>query len=203
MCGRFESVANAEGLVKQLEQLNIELIFEKDDSIKTINIAPTEKITGIRKQKDKYLLSSYNWGIKFSQASPLIFNSRIETIITKKFWKDSFNRNRCLIPVSAFYEWKKEDGRKVPYRIFLEPYDLFFIPALYYINNENSFSASLITTTPNEFIKPIHHRMPVIFTFSNAVSFLTNTLEENLKLCIPFPNPELMRMEKVNYLFSK
>jgi putative SOS response-associated peptidase YedK len=198
MCGRFETKPNADGLLKQLEQLNIDLIVEKDEAVKTVNIAPTEKITGIRKQQKKYLLSSFQWGIKFSQSSPLIFNSRMETIIEKKFWKDSFNRNRCLIPMTAFYEWKKEGGKKIAYRIFLKTEDLFFIPALYYINNENTYSASLITTTPNDFIKPIHHRMPVIFTYGNAVSFLTNTVDQNLKLCIPFPNPELMEMERVN-----
>jgi len=197
MCGRFETKPNAEGLLKQLEQLHIDLIVEKDEAVKTVNIAPTEKITGIRKQQKKYLLSSFQWGIKFSQSSPLIFNSRMETIIEKKFWKDSFNKNRCLVPMTAFYEWKKENGKKVPYRIFLKTEDLFFIPALYYINNDNTYSASLITTTPNDFIKHIHHRMPVIFTYKNAVSFLTNTVEENLKLCIPFPNPELMEMERI------
>jgi putative SOS response-associated peptidase YedK len=108
MCGRFGTKPNVEGLLEQLKQLNIDLIVEKEDGLKTVNIAPTEKITGIRKQEDKYLLSSYDWGIKFSQSSPLIFNSRIETIIEKKFWKDTFNRNRCLIPMSAFYEWKKK-----------------------------------------------------------------------------------------------
>lgn len=193
MCGRFEIKPNAEGLIKQLEQLKIDLIVEKDEELKSVNIAPTEKITGIRKQQKRYLLSSFQWGIKFSQSSPLIFNSRMETIIEKKFWRDSFNRNRCLIPMSAFYEWKKEGGKKVPYRIFLKTEDLFFVPALYYSN-----SASLITTTPNEFIKPIHHRMPVIFTYKNAVSFLTNTADQNLKLCIPFPNPGMMEMEKVD-----
>ena len=198
MCGRFEIKPNAEGLIKQLEQLKIDLIVEKDEELKSVNIAPTEKITGIRKQQKKYLLSSFQWGIKFSHSSPLIFNSRMETIIEKKFWKDSFNRNRCLIPMTAFYEWKKEGGKKVAYRIFLKAEDLFFIPALYYINNENTYSASLITTTPNDFIKPIHHRMPVIFTYKNAISFLTNTADQNLKLCIPFPNPEIMEMERVN-----
>ena len=193
MCGRFEIKPNAEGLLKQLEQLNIDLIVEKDNGLKTVNIAPTNKIMGVRKQENKYLLSSYDWGIKFSQSSPLIFNSRMETIIEKKFWQNTFNRNRCLIPMSAFYEWKKEGSKKVPYRIFLKTEDLFFVPALYYSN-----SASLLTTTPNAFIKPIHHRMPVIFTYKNAVSFLTNTVDQNLKLCVPFPNPESMEMEKVN-----
>jgi putative SOS response-associated peptidase YedK len=198
MCGRFESKPNTDGLLDQLRQLNIDLIVENDNAQKVINIAPTEKITGIRKQKDKYLLSSYKWGIKFSQSSPLIFNSRMETIIEKKFWRNTFKSNRCLIPMSAFYEWKKEGGIKVPYRIFLKTEDLFFVPALFFINSDKSISSSLITTTPNDFIKPIHHRMPVIFTFQNAVSFLTNSVEQNLNLCVPFPHPEIMEMEKFN-----
>jgi putative SOS response-associated peptidase YedK len=198
MCGRFETKPNSEGLIKQLEQLNIDLIIDKEDEVKTVNIAPTEKITAIMRQSKKYLLSSFNWGIKFSQSSPLVFNSRMETIMEKKFWRDTFNRNRCLVPMTAFYEWKKEGGKKVPYRIFLKTEDLFFIPALYYINKENIYSASLITTTPNSFIKPIHHRMPVIFTYKNAVNFLNNTIEQNLEMCIPFPNPELMEMERVS-----
>jgi putative SOS response-associated peptidase YedK len=193
MCGRFESKPNAEGLIKQLEQLNIDLIIEKDEELKAVNIAPTNKISGIRKQEDKYILSSYDWGIKFSKSSQLIFNSRMETIIEKKFWQNTFNRSRCLIPMSAFYEWKKEGSKKVPYRIFLKTEDLFFVPALYYSN-----SASLLTTIPNEFIKPIHHRMPVILTYNNAVSFLTNTVDQNLELCMPFPHPEIMGMEKVD-----
>jgi len=198
MCGRFESKPDAEGLLNQLKQLNIDLIVEKDNELKTVNIAPTESITGIRKNNDRYLLSSYEWGIKFSQSSPLIFNSRMETVIEKKFWLNTFNRYRCLIPMTAFYEWKKEGGKKVPYRIFLKTENLFFIPALYYTKKENCYSASLLTTTPNEFIKPIHHRMPVILTYKNAVSFLTNTIDQNLKLCVPFPESEKMVMEKVN-----
>ena len=193
MCGRFESKLNAEGLLKQLEQLNIPLVVENNEGLKTVNIAPTNKISGIRKQEDRYLLSSYEWGIKFSKSSPLIFNSRMETISEKKFWQNTFNRNRCLVPMSAFYEWKKEGSKKVPYRIFLKSEDLFFVPALYFSN-----SASLLTTTPNDFIKPIHHRMPVIFTYKNAISFLTNTFDQNLKLCIPFPHPDRMEMEQVN-----
>jgi hypothetical protein len=40
--------------------------------------------------------------------------------------------------------------------------------------------------------------MPVIFTYKNAISFLTNTVDQNLKLCIPFPHSEKMEMERVN-----
>jgi putative SOS response-associated peptidase YedK len=196
MCGRFESKPNADGLLQQLKQLNIPLVTDEVTPPNTVNIAPTEDILGIRKLEVNYLLSPYSWGIKFSPSSPLIFNSRIETIIEKKFWRDTFNKNRCLVPMSAFYEWKKEGNHKVPYRIFLKNQDLFFIPALFILNHDNKYSVSLITTTPNEFIKPIHHRMPVIFTYDNAVSFLTNTIEKNLQLCVPFPFPQIMDMTR-------
>jgi hypothetical protein len=40
--------------------------------------------------------------------------------------------------------------------------------------------------------------MPVIFTINNAIDYFTNTAEENLKICIPFPHPEKMEMERAN-----
>jgi putative SOS response-associated peptidase YedK len=196
MCGRFESEPSSEGLVEQLKQLTLDLVVENDESTKTVNIAPTEKIHGLRKRDEIYLLSKYNWGIKFSPDSPLIFNSRMETILEKKFWMETFDRNRCLVPMSAFYEWTKEGGKKIPYRIFLKDEPLFFVPALYHVDKDKNIFASLLTTTPNDFIKNIHHRMPVIFTFNNALSYFTNTADENLKLCIPFPQPEIMFMER-------
>jgi len=196
MCGRFESKPSSEGLVDQLKQLSLDLVVEEENSSKTVNIAPTEKIHGIRKKDDIYLLSKYNWGIKFSPDSPLIFNSRMETILEKKFWMDTFDKNRCLVPMSAFYEWTKEGTKKIPYRIFLKDEPLFFVPALYHVDKDKNIFASLITTSPNAFIKNIHHRMPVIFTKDNAINYLTNKTEDNLKLCIPFPHPEEMDMER-------
>ena len=198
MCGRFESSPSAEGLVDQLRQLNLDLVIEDESLTKSVNIAPTEKIHGIKKNADILILSRFNWGIKFSPDSPLIFNSRMETILEKKFWMDIFNSNRCLVPMSAFYEWKKEGNQKVPYRIFLKDEILFFVPALYHIDKDKNVFASLLTTSPNNFIKHIHHRMPVIFTIDNAINYLTDSREENLKNCIPFPHPDKMAMERVN-----
>ena len=98
--------------------------------------------------------------------------------------------------MSAFYEWTKEGSKKIPYRIFLKDEPLFFVPALFHLDKDKNIFASLLTTIPNTFIKKIHHRMPVIFTFNNALSYFTNTAEDNLKLCIPFPHPEKMDMER-------
>ena len=35
-------------------------------------------------------------------------NARSETITTAPTWREPFKKRRCLVPVSAFYEWPKE-----------------------------------------------------------------------------------------------
>ena len=185
MCGRFETKPSLQALILALEEEGIELEF-KDEKKKAVNIAPKDKIFSITKEESSFKLLLTNWGIKFKPDSPLIFNSRIETIKEKKYWFSLFDKNRSLVPMSAFYEWKKEGTRKIPYRIFLPDQEIFFVPALYYRDKEENFFSSLITTTPNEFIKHVHHRMPVIFKIKDGINYLGGNVDENLSRCIPY-----------------
>ena len=167
-------------------QNNLEL--EVDDKIEKRteeDIRPTQKILSVMLNDETYNLAKVNWGIKFSEDSPLIFNSRIETIKEKKYWNTLFAKNKCIVPMTAFYEWKTEGKRKIKYRIFLPDEEIFFVPAIYHKDKKKIF-ASLITTVPNKFIKEIHHRMPVIFDLENAISFLKDEVEDNLERCIPY-----------------
>lgn len=197
MCGRFENKVNENIFVQLLQELKIKLII--DESLKkrkTANIAPTDPIFAIRLLDNEFTLSMVNWGIKFKEDSPLIFNSRIETIKEKKYWFSMFDKYRCIVPMTGFYEWKKEVTRKIPYRIFLPEDKIFYVPALYYTVKNKNIHTSLITTTPNKFIKPIHHRMPVMLDLKTGVQFLKNNAKDNLELCIPFPDDEEMKFEK-------
>ncbi len=187
MCGRFETKPSVQTLIKKLKECNVELQLEfEDEKNKSVNIAPTEKIFLISYSNDIYKLSLTNWGIKLNSDSPLIFNSRIETILEKRFWQNLFDKNRALVPMSAFYEWKKEGTKKIPYRIYLPDEEIFFVPALNYTDKNNNIFTSLITTTPNNFIKPIHHRMPVIFNIKEGIKYLTDDKELNLSRCKPY-----------------
>ena len=144
------------------------------------------------------ILKKVNWGIKFKEDSLLIFNSRIETIKEKKYWTTLFDKNRCIVPMTGFYEWKKEGTRKVPYKIFLPDKPIFFVPALYTVDKQKIIYASLITTTPNKFIQSIHHRMPVIFDIKEALAFLSSGVEENLSHCLPYDDNKEMEAVKAN-----
>ncbi|MHB9013454.1 MAG: SOS response-associated peptidase [Ignavibacteriaceae bacterium] len=194
MCGRFETKPSIQSLVRALNKQNIDLALDHELApTNSTNIAPTNKILSITHNDNSYKLSQTNWGIKFSPGSPLIFNSRIETITERKFWLSLFDKNRLIVPMSAFYEWKKEGTKKIPYRISLPDEELFFVTALSYIDKDKNTFTSLITTTPNDFIKQIHHSMPVILNIKEAINYLIDDPETNLTKCQPYSGK--MQME--------
>lgn len=199
MCGRFENNVREEWMIEKFASFDISIIFNtKTDERKYENIAPTNSILTLVGKDEEVLGNIDKWGIKFSDKSPLIFNSRIETVIAKPFWKMLFDRNRCIVPMTAFYEWKKENNKKVPYKVFLKDEEFFFVPGLYNIDKEGKKTISLITTEPNDFMKSIHHRMPVILKIEDAIAFLSDDAENNFQRCIPYKDSANMNLERVN-----
>jgi putative SOS response-associated peptidase YedK len=196
MCGRFENKRINKDVIDLFSKSNI--LIELDsliDQVEREDIRPTQKILTILRKENNYFLTKVDWGIKFSKDSPLIFNSRIETIKEKEFWNYLFDRNRCIIPMTGFYEWKVQGTDKIKYKVYLPDQDLFFVPAVYELDKKKNICASLITTVPNKFISQIHHRMPVIFDFQQAVKFLTDDVHNNLQNCQPYDNKKVMTIE--------
>ena len=46
-------------------------------------------------------------------------HARIESIDTKRVFKDALERKRCLVPADGFFEWKKLGKKKQP--IYIHP----------------------------------------------------------------------------------
>lgn len=202
MCSRFENKETGKSIFEKFQSDNF--ILENFEGIKTVSIAPTDDIIIIRKEQEMYKIQKAQWGIKFNNDSktPLIFNSRIETIKSKPFWKNLFKENRCLIPFSGFYEWKNENGKKVPQKISMNKDLLFFILGIFFIN-KGVIMSSMITSEPNEFMKTVHNRMPVICSFDNSLDFLNSDYNIALSMCQPFEGNDLMCIERADDLISK
>ena len=197
MCSRFENKETGESIFKILKKdFAGKFIVEDVEEIKQVNIAPTNNVLSIASEGDSYHLNEMNWGIQFNKEkkSPLIFNSRIETIKDKKFWTNLFYKNRCLLPATAFYEWKEIDKVKIPQRISLKNDELFFFPSIFIMIDKEP-KASIITTSPNSFMKNVHRRMPVIFNKEISLNFLYDEPIKALESCQPLDDSVEMKID--------
>jgi len=190
MCGRFQLSVKGKHIN---ERFNVEVY---DDLYRpSFNCAPSQNVAVISNMEAKKL-SFFRWGLipfwaKDEKFGNKLINSKAETINEKPSFKNSFRQKRCLVICNGFYEWKKENNKKTPYRIFLKNNELFSMAGIWdtWKDGEdrpiNSFS--IITTTPNSLMKNIHHRMPVILRKEDEKKWLEKTDQnELLKLLKPF-----------------
>ena len=164
MCGRF-SIAGFEGFEERF-QLKIDF----PDLKPNYNVAPSQDVPVILNRGSNQC-AFFKWGlIPYWTKDPSIghkmINARAETVDEKPSFKTCLQRRRCLIVADGFYEWKKEGATKRPHRITLKSQELFGFAGLWDTwkspTGELINSCTIITTTPNELMEPLHNRMPVI-----------------------------------------
>lgn len=193
MCGRFALSATT----KDIEKLQPGFV-SKVEIKPRLNISPTQNIAIIRNDS-QLTLDSAHWGLipvwsKDTKIGIKMFNARAETIGEKVSFKNAFQKRRCLIPATSFYEWKTISGqsRKQPYEIKLSKNDIFFFAGLWDIwydeEKKPLLSTTIITTEPNAIMSEIHNRMPVIIENDSIDLWLSNNsdsseLKEILKQC--------------------
>jgi len=216
MCGRFELKADKayiERIMQKKGKKKINPDYDPNIVLKNENIAPTDKIMVIVMENEAYKLKIMKWAIRskvFNQSKEEglfgneqfvekdIFNSRVETFKKSREWKELFDKFRCIIPMTAFYEWIPAQGKKTTQRIFVDKEDLFFAGGIFKPKDEkNETGASIITCEPNLFMKPVHNRMPVLFQSTElALNFLNAPKEAAMEMCEPLDDEIKMNMEK-------
>ena len=94
-----------------------------------------------------------------------LFNARSETLLEKPSFKRPFKSQRCIVPTSGFYEWKKVGSAKQPYYIHPKderPLALAGLWDHWEKDGEAITSFTVLTTSPNTLMSTLHDRMPVI-----------------------------------------
>lgn len=162
MCGRFSQTKTLDDLAAFFELYEL---FQKPNLQPRWNIAPTQATAVVRAQAGKRDIALLRWGFAGPNNAPLI-NARSETATAKPTFADAFTRRRCLIPADSFYEWQAIEGQKQkqPWRIGLKGGGLFAFAGLWQpepaFGNAECFT--ILTTAANEYLAPLHDRMPVI-----------------------------------------
>ena len=97
----------------------------------------------------------------------LLMNARSETAASKPTFREDWQRHRCIVPASWYFEWEHltgNDGRKKTgdkYMIQPKGSSLTWLCGLYRIENGLPVFV-ILTREPGEGIKFIHDRMPLI-----------------------------------------
>jgi putative SOS response-associated peptidase YedK len=173
MCGRITATF-------EFSDIRVRWNLDRDLSLYTprYNIAP-EQIESASEQKVPVIIRDQNgnhcrlmhWGlIPYWAKDPTIgnrmINARAESLTERPAFKHLVGTRRCIIPADGFYEWRKEGRRKVAMWVHLKGRGSFGLAGLWDVwrkpdgNRVESFT--IITTDPNELVRPIHNRMPVI-----------------------------------------
>lgn len=163
MCGRF-NVIDSPGLQQLLQDLGIALSLPPG-----INLAPTEPVSLVRQLEQGNTMDSARWWLTPSWAKEIsqtysMFNARSETLHKSPAFRGPFKRQRGLVPISSFIEWRPQDGVKQPWLITNEQQALA-VAALWDVwegGESPLLSCTLVTTAAAQSFMPWHKRMPVI-----------------------------------------
>lgn len=129
------------------------------------------------------------WGYALPDGGKLI-NARSETAAEKPLFRESMRLRRCLLPMSAYFEWEKRDGARIKYRIAPQAAGPHFLAGIYRFEGADAVCAVLTAPAAPE-IAFIHRRMPLILPAASREDWLRGCLPPvpfvSLK-CAPAPN---------------
>lgn len=176
MCGRFVLISDIDAL-----QLAFNLTDVPEMQPPRFNIAPSQPVATITNDAP-HTLSMLRWGLipswaKDASIGTNLINARSETAAEKPAFRAAFKRRRCLIPADGFFEWQRRDRGKVPLFIHLRDRRPFALAGLWEIwfspEGDEVRTCTILTTTPNSFMEPIHNRMPVILPPEHYATWLS------------------------------
>lgn len=205
MCGRFTIAAERERVTAALPGVTVGEWYGP-----RFNVAPGQNVPAIRND-GRSTVTWLKWGLVPSWAAdPAIgnrlVNARAETLAAKPSFRHALRQQRCLIVADGFFEWRAQpDGKtRVPYYFrrrdgapftFAGLWDRWRAP-----EGEERLTCTIITTVPNELVRPLHDRMPVILPAEARADWLDpapREADDVLPLLKPYP-ADLLQVHPVS-----
>lgn len=221
MCGRFVSTAKPDQIASYFDAVVPEDAVDLGDNY---NVAPTNDLYAVIERPDHIReVRTFEWGLlpiwaKDDRMGSKLINARSETLLEKSSFRASFQRRRCLIPMSGFYEWmpghpggptnRKGEPLKQPLLIERADHELLAVAGLWSAWRPPGstddvpwrHTCTVITTEANATMRPVHDRMPVILDRRNWEEWLDPTSFEAARLTsllVPAPD-SLLAMHEVS-----
>jgi putative SOS response-associated peptidase YedK len=187
MCGRFVGHFNAEELIAEIgeavDEFGLKLRVPEFDGhlLQNFNVAPTHVVPILRVIRDEVVVDVMRWGLipiwaKDPNIGSKMINARSETLTEKPSFKGLVPGHRCIIPMSGFYEWNRDNPKaKIPYFVKRSDGRLMLSAGIWsdspIVDEARTFS--LITRDSVADLSAIHDRSPVEFTAHDAVEWMS------------------------------
>lgn len=181
MCGRFTLTDDNRERVAAMLGVPADQLIEEDYRPRW-NIAPTDPHWIVRMKREDREARPAKWGLvqfgsKDAKRAAAQINARAETIETRPAFRNAWRQNRrCLVPADGFFEWVGPKEARQPIWFHRPDNAIFFLAGLYasWQPSPDTWQRTftIITTSPNELIVPIHDRMPVIIPAEDADEWL-------------------------------
>ena len=234
MCGRFTVTAKDTKTVADRFQVELERSLERSKGgLERFNVAPTQEVLTVRSSPEPEEAAQgerearlMRWGLVPRWAKDLkvgyrMINAKAENLDSSRAYAPLVGkfRHRCLILADGFYEWMKAEDPKQPrqpWRFTVDGGELFAFAGLCtrkeWQDEEDRgaadgwlYSCTIVTTTPNEVVAPVHDRMPAILPSAEAeAAWLRPDLSaaDAIAMCGPLP-AERMRGAPANPKLNK
>ncbi|HVM33509.1 MAG TPA: SOS response-associated peptidase [bacterium] len=205
MCSRFALKSPPKALARLL---GVEESFQWPPRY---NLAPSQSIpAAVRSlEHEKRRIQFLHWGFMatWHQGGRILVNARSEDLADKPLFQESFEKWRCLIPVDGFYEWRHEARETRPFFIRLksrEPFALAGLWAPQPLHGQTTDSCVILTTQPNDVVKVVHERMPVILAPEDFGLWMDSKdvrdFDRIRELFKPYPAQEMEAFEVDNWV---
>lgn len=110
------------------------------------------------------------WGFTQQYQEGLLINARAETVLSKPSFRDSIRHCRCVIPAAGFYEWNKANER---FSFTMPQSKILYMAGIWQPTaKDNQFT--ILTTSPNASVLPVHDRMPLVLTQDEVKPWIQN-----------------------------
>ncbi len=210
MCGRFSQAQIAELDREVFRLLSVPALPPR------YNVAPTQEVAVVRQRPEasERSLDLLRWGLIPHWASDpamgnRLINARAESAADKPAFRDSFHERRCLVPADGFYEWAKTGAAKQPYYVRVLGGKVFAFAGLWDAwrdrSGETRETFTIITTEPNELLRQVHNRMPVILRPQDYDRWLdpeARDVAQLTGLLTPYPAEEMSYYPVSRYVNS-
>jgi len=200
MCGRYANFLTEQELIDAFAIATI-----ADDARllpPNWNLGPMQEGLVIRQGPDGRVAEAAKWGLvptwaKDPGVGVRAFNARVETVLEKPTFKNSFLKRRCIVPANGYYEWQKAGTEKTPQYIHTADGSPLAFAALVGVWRPAEtepwlISFSIVTTASRGEMEEIHDRQPAILDAENLEVWLDpQSHPDDLFAAVAAPTPEL------------